>query len=863
MKTEKSGSLLEMNNQGYSLSAGPLVEGVKRRFFRPAFFAVLVGFAASSLPAALINFDDASDGTVLFQRYSGLTITNPIAAGKNIYARNSAAAPSAPNVASVFSTGLPMFDETYGIVQIRLDTPAKTVSAALRAVGPGEILGTLVSRPYMIVFNTSGSPITTLYYPSSSLPTTGGFALGPTVNLSYTSASANIRWVQLSSEPPAGGNSTYVLVDNFLYDVGPPANDLWSGAISLANGATSSMSTTNATSTGDPVPTCGYNVSNTVWFTFTPASSRAVAVNTCGSDFDTVVQAFLNNAGTLTPVFGACNDDSNVCPDPRQSCIAFSATAGVTYYLMAGGYNGASGNLNITASEVPLAIIQQPAGGTVNAGDSFTFSVAATGPSTFSYQWQLGGANLGGATGSSLTLTDLDPSMTGNYRVVITNIYGAVTSSVATLNVDPALALALDTTGLTWTTGGANGAWYRETMFSHDGVDAARCYGSVSSPPWLETTVTGPGTLSFYWGLAIGYFDTTSDYLSLLVDGVEVAKRNATRDPTSVHYSYQTIYLTSGTHTLRWAYDRNGGDTGGAHLDQVSYTSGATAAFIATQPAPQTVVAGSNTVFTVAASGTPTVTYQWQFAGVNIANATGSSLTLNNVQPIQAGNYSVVVANGYGSPTPSANAALTVTTIPLPVAVDYAGPVWSSSGNAQWFGEMSVTHDSKDAAQSGLLANSQISYLNTTLVGPGTLKFWWKVSSETNFDFLRFYVNGVIQTNISGEVDWRQQTFSLPAGSQPLTWAYTKDGSLSYGSDAAWLDQVTYDGRPILSVYPLPTQQVLLFWPTSVIGCSLQSCTNLAGTISWQGVADVPAVRDDNWAVTNATSSRKFYRLKQ
>ena len=641
-----------------------------------------------------------------------------------------------------------------------------------------------------------------------------------------------------------------------------PPNDLWSGATHLNNNTTYSMSTASATSTGDPVPTCSPNVSNTVWFAFTPASSRVVAVNTCGSDFDTVVQAYINSGGTLTPVGGGCNDDSNVCPgtSSRQSCIAFPATAGTTCYLMAGGWNGGSGNLSITASEVPIAITQQPAGGTAIAGGAFTFSVSATGPG-LSYQWQLGGANWSGATDASFTITDLDPTLAGAYRVVISNVYGAVTSSVATLAVDPALALALDTTGLTWSTGGANGAWYREIQFSHDGVDDARCYGSASSPPWLQTTVTGPGTLSFYWGFAIGYFDTTSDYLSLLVDGVEVAKRNATRDPMSVHYSYQTIYLASGTHALRWAYDRNGGSFGGAYLDQVSYVSGGTAAFIATQPAPQTVVAGSNAVFTVTASGTPPITCQWQFAGVNLANATNNSLTLNNVQPIQAGQYGVVVANGYGSPVTSSSAALTATTIPLAAAVDYAGPVWSSSGNAQWFGQVSVAHDSADAAQSGWLTNSQNSYLDTTLVGPGTLKFWWKVSSETNWDFLRFYVGGVATTNISGEVDWQQQTVALPAGSQTLRWAYTKDGSFSRGLDAAWLDRVTYDGRPILSISSLPSQQVLLFWPTSVTSFVLMSATNLAG--SWQSVPDVPAVRDDNWAVTNATGLRKFYRLKK
>ena len=818
---------------------------------------VLMVAAAAHATVNVINFDDVANNTLLDTHYPGLTFANELNNG-HVYARGGwGFAPSSPNVVSLRTgTGIDaFFDARDGAVRVALPPLVRSVSIDARPVSPLELLGAqCTSKPYIQAYDSSRHFIGSTYY-SKPLPTTGEYTVGETETLTYVSSGPDIAYALFSSQPP-GMDPTYGLFDNFVFVTGVQ-NDFWSGATMLVNGGTATMNTSTANSTGDPVPTCGgTHVSNTVWFAFTPALSRVVAVDTCGSDFDTVVQAYVNIGGTLTPVGGGCNDDSNVCPGNRQAYLAFPGTAGTTYYLMVGGYGGASGNLSITASEVPIAITQQPVGGTANAGDSFVFNVYATGTG-LSYQWQLGGANWSGATDSSFTITDLDPTLAGNYRVVITNVYGAVTSSVATLTVDPALALALDTTGLTWTTGGANGAWYRETMFSHDGVDDARCLGSVSSSPWLQTTVTGPATLSFYWGFAIGYFDTTSDYLSLLVDGVETAKRNASH--VYLQYGYQTIYLASGTHTLRWAYDRNGGSTGAAYLDQVSYVSGGTAAFIATQPAPQTVVAGSNAVFTVAASGTPPITYQWQFAGVNLANATNSSLTLNNVQPNQAGNYGVVVANGYGSPVTSSSAALTVTTIPLPVAVDYAGPVWSSSGNAPWFGQGSVTHDSADAAQSGWLTNSQSSYLDTTLVGPGTLKFWWKVSSETNYDFLRFYVDGVSKIIISGEVDWQQQTFALPAGSQTLRWAYTKDSTLSQGLDAAWLDQVSYDGRPILSINPLPTQQVLLFWPTSATSFVLMSATNLAG--SWQSVPDVPAVRDDNWAVTNATSLRKFYRL--
>ena len=647
----------------------------------------------------------------------------------------------------------------------------------------------------------------------------------------------------------------------------PPQNDLWSGALPLANGATSSMSTTTATSTGDPVPTCGYNVSNTVWFTFTPATSRVVAVNTCGSDFDTVVQAFVNNSGTMTPIGGGCNDDSNVCPGTRQSCLAFAATAGITYYFMVGGYNGASGNLSITASEVPVAITQQPGGGTANAGDSFAFSVYATGAG-LSYQWQLGGSRLSGATDSTLTLTNLYPGNAGDYQVIVTNVYGAVTSAVATLAVQPALDLALDTTGLTWTTGGGSGGygWFRQTDVSHDGVDSAECgaplIGFPSSSAWMQTTVTGPETLTFYWRFYVPIrYPRITDYLGFYMDGVYQAGVGS----PFVVWSYQTIYVGAGSHTLKWSYVLSGSYHGGGpgFVDQVALTAGATASLISNQPDPQTTVAGTDAIFSVQAGGTPPLRYQWRFYGTNLAGATDSSLTLTNVMPVQAGNYSVVVTNDYGPSVTSSVVALTVTTIPLAEALDYANPGWTTYGNGLWFGQVGQTHDGVDAARSGAITNYQQSVLSLNLLGPGTLSFWWKVSSETNYDYFKFWTNNTLQKAICGEVDWQQQTVSLPAGMNTVVWQYIKDVSISLGQDAAWLDQVSYDGPPYLAINPLTDQQVMLFWPTSATGFGLQCSTNLAHPAPWQWTTNVPVVVEDNWVVTNNTASHLFYRLKK
>jgi hypothetical protein len=106
------------------------------------------------------------------------------------------------------------------------------------------------------------------------------------------------------------------------------------------------------------------------------------------------------------------------------------------------------------------------------------------------------------------------------------------------------------------------------------------------------------------------------------------------------------------------------------------------APFIVSEPSSQAVSAGTNLTFTVAAGGTPPLSFQWTFDGTNIASGTNASLTLTNVQSGQAGNYAVAVTNAAGSVT-SSNAVLTVNSVSPCVAAP-SGMVgwWRAEGNA-------------------------------------------------------------------------------------------------------------------------------------------------------------------------------------
>jgi len=139
------------------------------------------------------------------------------------------------------------------------------------------------------------------------------------------------------------------------------------------------------------------------------------------------------------------------------------------------------------------------------------------------------------------------------------------------------------------------------------------------------------------------------------------------------------------------------------------------------------------------------------------------------------------------------------TVITLGNALDNNSATWTTGGSANWRGQSQTTHDGVDAAQSAAITHSQESWVQTTTTtGAGNFSFWWKVSSESNFDYLEFYIDGVLQHSISGEVAWQQKTYSISSGSHTFKWRYYKDGSVSSGSDAGWVDQVIIPSGVVL-----------------------------------------------------------------
>lgn len=82
--------------------------------------------------------------------------------------------------------------------------------------------------------------------------------------------------------------------------------------------------------------------------------------------------------------------------------------------------------------------------------------------------------------------------------------------------------------------------------------------------------------------------------------------------------------------------------------------------------------------------------------------------------------------------------------------------------------------------------------MKTMVIGPGKVSFYWRVSSESGCDKLKFGIDRATVAEATGNVFWWKRTFDVPPGAHLLHWSYVKDASGSAGSDCGWVDKVEY-----------------------------------------------------------------------
>ncbi|MHC4370824.1 MAG: hypothetical protein ACYSW8_24700, partial [Planctomycetota bacterium] len=124
---------------------------------------------------------------------------------------------------------------------------------------------------------------------------------------------------------------------------------------------------------------------------------------------------------------------------------------------------------------------------------------------------------------------------------------------------------------------------------------------------------------------------------------------------------------------------------------------------------------------------------------------------------------------------------------------DFSTFDWRTSGDEYWFITSDESNTGNYSAQAGSIDHDESSTLEVTLdCISGDIRFYYRVSSESRWDFLRFYVDGAEQGEWSGDEDWTQASFPVLTGERTFKWEYSKDESSSDGSDTAWIDDIAF-----------------------------------------------------------------------
>jgi hypothetical protein len=217
-----------------------------------------------------------------------------------------------------------------------------------------------------------------------------------------------------------------------------PANDAFANA-AILSGTTNVVTGSNVGASAESSePSHAGNVpSASVWWTWIAPDSGTAVVQTLGSAFDTVLAVYTGDAVNALALVAANDDEAGL----GTSLLTFPAVQGTAYHIAVDGYQGANGSvrLGVRLPVVPSApaITTQPISQTVpaDAGTNLTLTVSVTGSFPRIFEWQKNGERLPGGASASYTIPNAQLGDAGDYRVIVTNYFGSVTSVVAVVSV--------------------------------------------------------------------------------------------------------------------------------------------------------------------------------------------------------------------------------------------------------------------------------------------------------------------------------------------------------------------------------------------------------------------------------------------
>jgi hypothetical protein len=319
-------------------------------------------------------------------------------------------------------------------------------------------------------------------------------------------------------------------------------------------------------------------------------------------------------------------------------------------------------------SFLPIVIVNQPQSVTILTGSIVTFTVTASGYS-LSYQWFTGDSGdtshpIAGATSNSFTTQELGTNEKYWVRVKNGLVHADSQSATVTIVADLIAAAVNKECNLSFTAGG-NGPWFFQSATTYDGVSAAQSAAIThNQSSQMQTTVSGAGTLTFWWRVSS---QASNDYLRFYIDDVEQTGRIS---GTTGTWAQKTFTVTSaGAHTFKWSYTKNGSTSSGSDcgwVDDVVWTP----KLITTHPASMNILGGIGANLSVAATGTG-LTYQWYSgdSGVVTNPIPGAVASTYTTPALSAtAKYWVRVGNGVGYEA-SNTATLSVSAMGTPLQI--------------------------------------------------------------------------------------------------------------------------------------------------------------------------------------------------
>lgn len=126
---------------------------------------------------------------------------------------------------------------------------------------------------------------------------------------------------------------------------------------------------------------------------------------------------------------------------------------------------------------------------------------------------------------------------------------------------------------------------------------------------------------------------------------------------------------------------------------------------------------------------------------------------------------------------------------------DFSSFSWQSVGAIGWKIDTTEYFSAGASAVSGLNygqhSATSILLLTMNVLKEDSISFYRKVSSEENYDFMKFFINNKLMSQWSGNKDWERFSFPVPQGPVAFKWTYEKDQYVSQGADKAWLDELS------------------------------------------------------------------------